>query len=104
MIKALHHGRYSIVLAQITSLCLHSSSALQSAALAIYPTVCVADSVDFENISRYNRRPYFQKGTVVAVSPYTMHHKSAIYKDPEAYEPGRWFDPGQSVKDVQYPV
>lgn len=64
----------------------------------------VIDSVDFENISRYNRRPYFQKGTVVAVSTYTMHHNSAIYKDPEAYEPGRWFDPGQSVKGVQYPV
>ncbi|CAI4215970.1 unnamed protein product [Parascedosporium putredinis] len=38
---------------------------------------------------------FLKQGTVVAVSPYTIHRNETVYKDPDTYDPDRWFDPDQ---------
>ncbi|OAA59047.1 Cytochrome P450 [Niveomyces insectorum RCEF 264] len=47
---------------------------------------------------------HLRQGTVVAVSPYTIHRHPGLYKNPDAYDPGRWFDPDQATHLKTYNI
>ncbi|CCT74692.1 related to benzoate 4-monooxygenase cytochrome P450 [Fusarium fujikuroi IMI 58289] len=38
---------------------------------------------------------HIKQGTTVAVSPWTVHRNRKLYKNPDEFDPGRWFDPEQ---------
>ncbi|EWG49061.1 hypothetical protein FVEG_08678 [Fusarium verticillioides 7600] len=38
---------------------------------------------------------HIKQGTTVAVSPWTIHRNRKLYKDPDEFDPERWFDPEQ---------
>ncbi|KAF9774148.1 hypothetical protein IL306_007898 [Fusarium sp. DS 682] len=38
---------------------------------------------------------HIKQGTTVAVSPWTIHRNRKLYKNPDDFDPGRWFDPDQ---------
>ncbi|RFU30275.1 hypothetical protein B7463_g6068, partial [Scytalidium lignicola] len=47
---------------------------------------------------------HLKQGTVVAVPPYTMHRNPRLYKDPDVYDPQRWFDPEQTSNLKAYNI
>ena len=38
---------------------------------------------------------HIKQGTTVAVSPWTVHRNRKLYKNPDEFDPERWFDPEQ---------
>ncbi|PNP81071.1 hypothetical protein FNYG_05538 [Fusarium nygamai] len=38
---------------------------------------------------------HIKQGTTVAVSPWTIHRNRKLYKNPDEFDPERWFDPEQ---------
>ncbi|KAF5721613.1 cytochrome P450 monooxygenase [Fusarium globosum] len=38
---------------------------------------------------------HIKQGTTVAVSPWTVHRNRKLYKNPDVFDPERWFDPEQ---------
>ncbi|CAI6093011.1 unnamed protein product [Clonostachys chloroleuca] len=47
---------------------------------------------------------FLKRGTIVAVPPYTIHRNVTLYKDPDEYNPDRWFEPDQSANLKAYNI
>ncbi|KAF5259322.1 hypothetical protein FOXYS1_10055 [Fusarium oxysporum] len=43
-----------------------------------------------------------KQGTVVAVSPFSVHRHRSLYKNPDDFDPERWFDPEQLANLRKY--
>ncbi|KAH7161004.1 cytochrome P450 [Dactylonectria macrodidyma] len=47
---------------------------------------------------------HVKPGTVVAVSPYTIHRNKTLYPNPDEFNPDRWFDPAQTENLKRYNI
>ncbi|KAM0559916.1 hypothetical protein ACHAPJ_003866 [Fusarium lateritium] len=45
---------------------------------------------------------HVKQGTTVAVSPWTIHRNESLYKNPDEFDPERWFDPDQLANLRKY--
>ncbi|KAF4964570.1 hypothetical protein FSARC_7529 [Fusarium sarcochroum] len=45
---------------------------------------------------------HVKQGTTVAVSPWTIHRNESLYKNPDGFDPERWFDPDQLANLRKY--